>query len=608
MWRKILLQGLGSMVLAGSIVLTACQPAPTPTAAPPSVTQAAPAASQAAAATAPVAPSGLPSVPRNRTLILAGTGVAGKWTDFDIWNPYAIGTRIGEGMTELYEPLAYYSAFADKEYMWLAESYQYSPDYKQLTIKTRSGITWSDGVPFSAEDVAYTLTTLNSIGSKVMWGSNVQQFVDTATAVDPNTVVIKFKIPAPRFWFWMEYKYDIGLYIVPEHIFQGQDWTTFKNFDIAKGWPVSTAPWKVVYGDSGEKIIDRTGKWWAVDQSLVSHLPAEERLIVIPYLGETQDAQLELSHQLDSVRDLVNTAKSLTQQDPALQTYTGNQPPYGYIDWWPLSLFLNDSVYPYNNPDVRWAISYYIDRNQLIQVAFGGNNTLSPLPIPNFPSLKPYFDSVSDLLQQYPTNEYNPAKGDALLTKNGWKKDSQGFWVDAQGKRMTMDILGFDFIGTVAPVVAQQLKNHGIDATFSMPPDVFDRFTKGDYVAATFGHGGSIKDPYDTLNLYQSTSQAIPGWGQVNFSHWTNADFDRITDQVFLTPMDNTQQLTKLWHDAMAIWLPQLPDVQLTQYYQNYVHDTTYWKGWPTASNSYVEEHNAALTWPLVLMQLEPTQ
>ena len=73
----------------------------------------------------------------------------------------------------IYEPLAYYSAFADKWYMWLAESYEFTPDFKQLTIKTRSGIKWSDGTPFSAEDVAYTINTLRDLGPKVKWGIDV---------------------------------------------------------------------------------------------------------------------------------------------------------------------------------------------------------------------------------------------------------------------------------------------------------------------------------------------------------------------------------------------------------------------------------------------------
>ena len=66
------------------------------------------------------------SVPRNRTLTLAWIGSReGRWVDFELWNPYAIGANHQNGLGILYEPLAYYSAFGDREYPWLAESFRY---------------------------------------------------------------------------------------------------------------------------------------------------------------------------------------------------------------------------------------------------------------------------------------------------------------------------------------------------------------------------------------------------------------------------------------------------------------------------------------------------
>jgi peptide/nickel transport system substrate-binding protein len=171
----------------------------------------------------------LSEVWRNRTVILVWGGREGRWVDWDLWNPYAIGSNHQNGPNLIYEPLADHSAFADKTDAWLAESYEFTPDYKRLAIKTRSGIAWSDGKPFSAEDVAFTLNSLRDLGPKVPSGVDVQQAVEKAAATDANTVVIDFKIPSSRFFF-MTYKYDIGVYIVPKHIFEGQDWTTFKHF------------------------------------------------------------------------------------------------------------------------------------------------------------------------------------------------------------------------------------------------------------------------------------------------------------------------------------------------------------------------------------------
>ena len=224
----------------------------------------------AAAAVLPagVARAELANIPREKTLVLIGINSRdGRWVDYELWNPYALGSNHQNGPNMIYEPLAYYSAFADKWYMWLAESFQFTPDFKHLTIKTRSGIKWSDGTPFSAEDVAFTMSSLRDLGSKVKWGVDVSQALEEATATDPNTVLLKFKIPSPRFFFFATYKYDIGIYIVPKHIYQGQDWTTFKHFDLEKGWPVTTGPWKVVESSLQQKVFDRRDSWWAADRS-----------------------------------------------------------------------------------------------------------------------------------------------------------------------------------------------------------------------------------------------------------------------------------------------------------------------------------------------------
>src|SRR5258708_19345391 len=116
--------------------------------------------------------------------------------------------------------------------MWLAESYQYSPDYKTLTIKTRKEAMWSDGVPFTADDVVYTYNALNKVGAKAKWGADVQQVLASAVVIDPQTAQLNFNIPAPRFFEYSAYNYDIGIYIMPKHIFETQHTaiSTFPHF------------------------------------------------------------------------------------------------------------------------------------------------------------------------------------------------------------------------------------------------------------------------------------------------------------------------------------------------------------------------------------------
>jgi len=72
--------------------------------------------------------------------------------------------------------------------------------------------------------------------------------------------------------------------------------------------------------------------------------------------------------------------------------------------------------------------------------------------------------------------------------------------------------------------------------------------------------------------------------------------------------MDDYGTLTTLFKKAMQIWLPALPDIQLTQYFQNDALNTSYWKGWPSDDNNYVEEHSDAKTWMMVLNRLQPAK
>src|SRR6266850_5774864 len=389
----------------------AAKPTTAPAAAPTTAPAAAPTAAPAAAATAkPAAPAAAAqpaAVPRNKQLILMWAGTQGKYVDSELWNPFAPAANHQNGPGLFHEPLVYYSGFANKEIPWLAESYSYSPDFKTLTIKTRSGISWSDGTPFSAKDVAFTINEAAKQGSKIKFGNNVATFLQEATAKDDNTVVVNFKIPAPKFMYMMTYKYDNGLYMVPQHIYsQSADWSTFKNFDIANGLPVTTGPWKLVFSSPDQKIIDRRDDWWAVKAGLVKAMPAVQRIVYLPFPGETQTAQALITNAVDCSLDLrPNTMKQVLAQNPKIQGWDSSNSPYGYTDWWPTSLYVDATKAPWSDKDLRWGLSYTIDRAQLIDVAFNGASTPTKLPIPDpgsYAGLKPFVDGIASLLDQYP--------------------------------------------------------------------------------------------------------------------------------------------------------------------------------------------------------------
>ena len=60
------------------------------------------------------------------------------------------------------------------------------------------------------------------------------------------------------------------------------------------------------------------------------------------------------------------------------------------------------------------------------------------------------------------------------------------------------------------------------------------------------------------------------------------------------------------WRRAMEIWLPELPDIQIQEWYHRIPMNTTYWQGWPTRDDAYVNGAFWHLTFQLILNQSGP--
>jgi peptide/nickel transport system substrate-binding protein len=600
---------LSGLATAG-VLATACgtPPAPGSEAAP--AGEAAPAAEGAEAA-APAVDVSVPDVPRERTLILM-FGAPNQFTDVNLGNPYATGASHQIGSAALWEPLYFYSAFADEHIPWLAESFEYNDDYTELTIKIRSGVEWSDGTPFTARDVAFTINMLMQNGAdpdatKLRNSTEVSAWVSEATAVDDATARIVFHEPRPRFMFsHLTSKFDTGMYIIPEHIYSGiEDVSAYQGYDPEAGLPVCTGPYRIAAWTPQQKYIDLREDWWAVKTGFVSEMPAVERILALPIADETTMAQMVINNELDSLLDLrATTIKQVVEQNPNIITHTGKELPLGYIDWWPTSFWFNCDEGAFTDKNVRWAVSYTIDRQQMLDVALEGSGILTTLPFPQYAGLEPFFEAAQPLLQQYNTAEHSLDKAAERMAAAGYEKDGEGFWAK-DGQRIEDTIGGWTVFADIGPVLAEQLRQGGFALDFAMPADNGTRISQGQAHIWLNGHGGSINDPFDTLDMFTSKYYQPVGTPTTYNSRWRNEEYDAILEEMAKVPKEHPTYMD-LYLQALAIFLDELPDCPVQQWLHRIPYNQTYWTGWPTADDPYLNGAFWHLTFPLILHRLQP--
>ncbi|MGB3306741.1 MAG: ABC transporter substrate-binding protein [Thermomicrobiales bacterium] len=557
-------------------------------------------------------------VPRNRTLIFGITAV--QITDATTFNPYVPGISTMTGFPYCFEPAFYYNAYntdavCGPEGMecdaglipWLAESFKYNDDFTSVTIKWRDGVEWSDGTKFTADDVVFTIDMLKKNSPSLTWSIDMTKWVKDVSAADPLTLTINLNEPNPRFMTqFFTYHFDIGMMIVPKHIWEKEDPTTYTFLDIAKGLPVTTGPWKMVQTSGEQRMYDRRDDWWAKKTGF-HELPAAERILIIPGADETKMVQLAIANQDDLSIDLrPDNIAAVIAQNPAVQTWTGNKPPYGYRDWWPIGLGFNCMKEPYNDPDIRWALNYAIDREKLIQFAYKGAGESTILPFPKFPALEAYTDTIKDLSDQI--NQSGQDKVDEKMQGKGWAKGGDGFWAK-DGKRFSMVIMSQTLFQDIAPILTEQLRQAGFDASFknAIGNEFSDTVYTGAIDAFILGHGGSVRDPYFTLNLYHSRYSLPTGQRSQQPYRWVNKDYDAIVDEMAVTE-EGSDKVAELFKEAMAIWVKELPDIGLAQWFHRIPTNTTYWSNFPNEENPYINTAFWHRCSPLWINTIKPAQ
>jgi ABC-type transport system substrate-binding protein len=541
-------------------------------------------------------PGALKDVPRNRTHNLA-------WS---ISSPIGVVNALAspgythqEGNSMLNEGLAYYMIYASKTTPWIAESMTYTkPDFTELTIKVRKEAMWSDGTPLTSKDVVYTFNQ-QMTNDKANYHAQFVAFVKDFTAPDEQTVVVNFLQPSPRFAFEvLTCKFDTGMggVIVPEHVLSKEaDVNAFAGgLEMPHSGPYTCVTW-----DQNQKIFDlrdgdlQPSKWWALTAG-IAQVPDVKRVVMTNLggqVGQGMDivAQRVVNNEYDATLDMRSAVISnILKQNAKVTSHTGDKSPYGYLDWWPNSLWSNSLIEPYSDPNVRKAISRAIDRDKLDTMLYEGAQISTIYPFPLYPNLVKFTElpEVKALEAKYQPRKFDLAESASLMTEAGFTKNGDGLW-EKGGATVDCTIDAFEGIHSdIVPILVEMLITAGFDASINFGTDAYQNMVDGKPGLYMYGHGASLVDAYAVFELYNGKFSAPINTtsGSNHMSRTNIPEFSALNDAMAPLASDDPE-FTKLAVQCMEIYWRDTLDIPIIQWLHRIPYNQTYWTNWPTEAN-----------------------
>lgn len=395
-------------------------------------------------------------------------------------------------------------------HMEIAESINWL-DTKTLEIKLRKGVKFHDGSELKADDVIFTFTRetkTNGIEFPQPHTALRKSFLgpfDSAVKKDDYTVVVNFTAPWPTAMQMLVHTQMLSQAYVQKVGTKGL---------IDK--PMGTGPFKFVSAKTGfeEVVMERFTDYYggAPDLTPVGKACASRAVFRVVPENSTRVAAL-LAGEVDIIAEVPPELVDTLKKVPGVQVKSvpGTRP---------LWMEMNIKQAPFDDPKVRQALNYAIDKDLIIKKVYNGlaQPLAGPLmPTNNFadPSLKPY--------------PYDKAKAMSLLKESGWAPDASGMLMK-NGKPLSFVIDTIDSIRPLSEAVATMLRDVGIDASVRVWEInvVRPKLTAGERQAYVGDWGDSAFDPVGHFEAKWYTYTPGSTYGRANYSGYSNPRVDEL--------------------------------------------------------------------------------
>lgn len=480
----------------------------------------------------------------------------------------------------IYESLLIFNPAKGDTVPWLATEWKAADDGKSITFTLRDGVKWSDGQPFVAEDVAYTF----ELQKKIKGGF---EYLDTVSA-EGNKVTFTFNKP------WSPALYDVGhLTILPKHV-----WSALADPEKdANAKPVGTGPYTEVDSFQAQSfVLKKNPNYWQPEKQKIAGIK------MLAFAGNDGANLAAANGDVDWAPQYIpNIEKTFVSKDKEHRHYwfpaTG-----AMINWQ-----LNTTKAPFNDVDVRKALSMAVDREQVTTIGMGGYAEPA---------------DCTGLSGNYETWKNNEVKENCTWTKLDVQKanellDKAGYPKGADGKRTLKDGKPFEFkisVGasssdwlSVANVIAQNLAEVGVTAKVESPDwaAVVAGYETGDFDSGIVWSAND-PSPYKYFNAAMGTATVKPVGTKTfdNYHRFGDTTADALLAE-FAAEADESKQkdiankLQEEYDDAA-------PLVPLFSGPEWGAFNDTRFTGWPTEDNPYATLSVRSPSTVLVLTTLEP--
>ena len=277
--------------------------------------------------------------------------------------------------------VAYDSGLVARPY--LAKSFEWSPDSTVLTFQLNRTVRWHDGAPTTSGDAAWTLNAARNPATGYPRQADLAAMAQVENP-DDSTLVLRFTVPQKGI---PDVLTDLA--ILPQHLLGNVDLGQVRSAPWNES-PVGNGPFKFVSHEPNRRWV------FARNPDFPAELggpPALDRIVIAVVDEPTTKLAALTSGELDFA-GIQPAHAEFVRRNPSLEVLS-------YPLLLTYGIVLNIRKAPFNDPDVRRAIAWAIDRKGIVDGYIYGFGTVATGPVPpgipgsvEYPVTGPSLDSA----------------------------------------------------------------------------------------------------------------------------------------------------------------------------------------------------------------------